>query len=281
MNFIKLFMIFKIEIEDMEVYNLTDLKKRVTTGVVGILLLILIFCIGLNAVKVFILLLTLEAIRELYNAFLKKGIKLFLPILFFGALITFLCTYFNLNLVYALIIYFVVNSVFSIIIEDYSVENYLYTSFSYFYAVFMLNVLASINDIYLIISAFVISFSTDTFAYFVGSTFGKHKLIERISPNKSVEGSIGGTVFALIITSIYFILMNKYITNYNIDFFVILIILISSISGQFGDLFASKLKRYVDTKDYAQILPGHGGVLDRFDSLIFISPFIFILYNII
>ncbi|MBS6609981.1 phosphatidate cytidylyltransferase [Peptoniphilus rhinitidis] len=274
-------MIFKIEIEDMEVYNLTDLKKRVTTGVVGILLLILIFCIGLNAVKVFILLLTLEAIRELYNAFLKKGIKLFLPILFFGALITFLCTYFNLNLVYALIIYFVVNSVFSIIIEDYSVENYLYTSFSYFYAVFMLNVLASINDIYLIISAFVISFSTDTFAYFVGSTFGKHKLIERISPNKSVEGSIGGTVFALIITSIYFILMNKYITNYNIDFFVILIILISSISGQFGDLFASKLKRYVDTKDYAQILPGHGGVLDRFDSLIFISPFIFILYNII
>ena len=274
-------MIFKIEIEDMEVYNLTDLKKRVTTGVVGILLLILIFCIGLNAVKVFILLLTLEAIRELYNAFLKKGIKLFLPILFFGALITFLCTYFNLNLVYALIIYFVVNSVFSIIIEDYSVENYLYTSFSYFYAVFMLNVLASINDFYLIISAFVISFSTDTFAYFVGSTFGKHKLIERISPNKSVEGSIGGTVFALIITSIYFILMNKYITNYNIDFFVILIILISSISGQFGDLFASKLKRYVDIKDYAQILPGHGGVLDRFDSLIFISPFIFILYNII
>ena len=141
--------------------------------------------------------------------------------------------------------------------------------------------MASIDDIYLIISAFVISFSTDTFAYFVGSTFGKHKLIEKVSPNKSVEGAIGGTFFSLVITTIYFVMLNKYNGIYNINALVILIILLSSIAGQFGDLFASKIKRYTEIKDYAQILPGHGGILDRFDSLIFISPFIYILYNLI
>ena len=76
-------------------------------------------------------------------------------------------------------------------------------------------------------------------------------------------------------------MLNRYNPIYNINGLVILIIFLSSVSGQFGDLFASKIKRYTEIKDYAQILPGHGGILDRFDSLIFISPFIYILYNLI
>lgn len=76
-------------------------------------------------------------------------------------------------------------------------------------------------------------------------------------------------------------MLNKNNAIYNINGLVIFIIFLSSISGQFGDLFASKIKRYTEIKDYAQILPGHGGILDRFDSLIFISPFIYILYNLI
>ena len=79
--------------------------------------------------------------------------------------------------------------------------------------------------------------------------------------------------------------INRFIEEHdewnNINALVLLIILLSSIAGQFGDLFASKIKRYTEIKDYAQILPGHGGILDRFDSLIFISPFIYILYNLI
>lgn len=112
---------------------------------------------------------------------------------------------------------------------------------AYFYLVFFLNLLGSLDDIYIIISAFVVAFSTDTFAYFVGSTFGKHKLIERVSPNKSIEGALGGT-FAIILTSVYFILLNKYNYIYDINILVILLIMLASIAGQFGDLFASKIK---------------------------------------
>lgn len=260
---------------------MTDLQKRVSTGIVGIALIILIFYLGLNAIKTAIFILTLEGIRELYNALIKKEIKLYLPTLLFGALLTFICSILHLNLIFGLVVYFILNSSIYVLYEDYSISDYSFTNMAYLYIVFFLNLLGSLDDIYLIISAFVIAFTTDTFAYFVGSTFGKHKLIEKVSPNKSVEGAIGGTFFALILTTAYFVMLNKYNAIYNINFIVILIIFLASIAGQFGDLFASKIKRFTGIKDYAQILPGHGGILDRFDSLIFISPFIFILYNFI
>ncbi len=260
---------------------MTDLQKRVSTGIVGIALIILIFYLGLNAIKTAIFILTLEGIRELYNALIKKEIKLYLPTLLFGALLTFICSILHLNLIFGLVVYFILNSSIYVLYEDYSISDYSFTNMAYLYVVFFLNLLGSLDDIYLIISAFVIAFTTDTFAYFVGSTFGKHKLIEKVSPNKSVEGAIGGTFFALILTTAYFVMLNKYNAIYNINFIVILIIFLASIAGQFGDLFASKIKRFTGIKDYAQILPGHGGILDRFDSLIFISPFIFILYNFI
>ena len=84
---------------------MTDLQKRVTTGIVGIFLIILIFYLGLNAIKISIFILTLEAVREMYNALYNKGIKLFLPVLFFGAIITFLCTFFDKNLIYSFVLF--------------------------------------------------------------------------------------------------------------------------------------------------------------------------------
>lgn len=260
---------------------MTDLQKRVSTGIVGIAILILIFYLGLNAIKFSIFVITIEAIRELYNALINKGIKLYLPSLLFGALITFVFSILDKNLTFALVLYFIFNSSLYVLLKDYTLSNYSFTNMAYFYLVFFLNLLGSLDDIYIIISAFVIAFSTDTFAYFVGSTFGKHKLIERVSPNKSVEGALGGTFFAIILTSVYFTLLNKYNYIYDINIIVILLIILASIAGQFGDLFASKIKRYSGIKDYAQILPGHGGILDRFDSLIFISPLVFILYHFI
>ena len=260
---------------------MTDLQKRVSTGIVGIAILILIFYLGLNAIKFSIFVITIEAIRELYNALINKAIKLYLPSLLFGALITFLFSILDKNLIFALVLYFISNSSLYVLLKDYTLSNYSFTNMAYFYLVFFLNLLGSLDDIYIIISAFVIAFSTDTFAYFVGSTFGKHKLIERVSPNKSVEGALGGTFFAIILTSVYFTLLNKYNYIYDINILLILLIMLASISGQFGDLFASKIKRYTGIKDYAQILPGHGGILDRFDSLIFISPLVYILYHFI
>ena len=119
---------------------------------------------------------------------------------------------------------------------------------------------------------FIIAFSTDTFAYFVGSSIGKHKLIPKVSPNKSIEGSIGGVLGCLILTLIYF----KYI-NLPISIVAVLFIIVASISGQVGDLIASKIKRVTGIKDYAKILPGHGGILDRFDSTILVIPFVYML----
>ncbi len=258
-----------------------DLHKRVITGVVGVLGLLLITYLGINAIKIFLFIVTLEAIREIYNAFMNKGIKLFLPVLFLGSVITFLCSFMNLNIEYSLIAVFIINAIFAIVIESYELENSIYTFFAYFYAVFLLDLLAVSNELTLIIAAFVVAFCTDTFAYFIGSMFGKHKLIERVSPNKSVEGAIGGTVVSTIVTTIYFYYLGQNYINIDLSFWAVLVIILASVSGQFGDLFASKLKRFVGIKDYANILPGHGGVLDRFDSIIFVSPLIYVLFTIL
>ena len=125
---------------------MTDLQKRVTTGVVGILLIFLIFYLGLKAIEISILILTLEAVREMHNALYKKGIKLFLPILLFGALITFLCSFFDKNLIYSLVLFFAVNSCFFVHLDKYDLSNYAFTTFTYFYAIFLrINILIIVH----------------------------------------------------------------------------------------------------------------------------------------
>lgn len=114
----------------------------------------------------------------------------------------------------------------------------------------------------------VIIWSTDIGAYMVGRKFGKNKLWPTISPNKTWEGSIGGTVIALILTAVYLLVVE---TGH---FFwpMMLFALILSIVGQMGDLVESAFKRFYGVKDSGKILPGHGGILDRFDSLLFVLP---------
>ena len=121
---------------------------------------------------------------------------------------------------------------------------------------------------YLAISAW----GTDTFAYLVGIKFGKHKLTP-ISPKKSIEGSIGGIVGSTLIAIIYTYFINK-ICNAGISYLEITgIAVVLSVLSQIGDLAASSIKRYVDIKDFGKIIPGHGGMLDRIDSILFIAPF--------
>ncbi|GAA0861543.1 phosphatidate cytidylyltransferase [Paraclostridium tenue] len=116
---------------------------------------------------------------------------------------------------------------------------------------------------------FIISFMTDTFAYFSGYLFGKHKLIPSISPKKTIEGSIGGILGSTICCIIFGYIFKLDITH------MILVGSIGSIVAQFGDLFASAIKRYVGIKDYGKLIPGHGGILDRFDSVILVAPFVY------
>ena len=113
---------------------------------------------------------------------------------------------------------------------------------------------------------FSITIITDTYAYFIGSLVGRHKLLEVISPNKTWEGSVGGSIVGVMVSSAWY--MYK-VGNISI-LKIVMITCILSIIGQFGDLIFSKIKRENEIKDFSNIIIGHGGILDRFDSLLFI-----------
>lgn len=122
----------------------------------------------------------------------------------------------------------------------------------------------------------IASWGTDIFAYIIGKKFGKHKFSE-ISPNKTIEGCIGGIIGAIILTIIYTCFVNIY-TDMNISYIYITIVsIVLSIIGQLGDFAASSIKRYVGVKDFSDLIPGHGGILDRIDSVLFIAPFAYML----
>jgi len=126
----------------------------------------------------------------------------------------------------------------------------------------------------IIAGAFFIVWTNDTFAYLVGKNFGKHKLLERISPKKTIEGFIGGFVFALIAGYIISITTESLTTLY-----WLIISIIMSIFGTLGDLIQSKFKRQAGVKDSGTIMPGHGGIYDRLDSVIFASPFLYCIFT--
>lgn len=119
----------------------------------------------------------------------------------------------------------------------------------------------------LLIFLFLVTILTDTFAYITGRLIGKNKLLEEVSPNKTWEGLFGGSIMGTFICTVYYIT----VINPTVSLSVIVpVILFLTIVGQFGDLFFSSIKRYYGVKDFSNIMPGHGGVLDRFDSIIFV-----------
>jgi phosphatidate cytidylyltransferase len=127
-----------------------------------------------------------------------------------------------------------------------------------------------ISSIWEMLYLLSITILTDTFAYLGGKLFGRIKLIERISPNKTIEGSLTGLIVATSISSVFYL----YIINPSVNVgIIILISFVLSIIGQIGDLVFSAIKRDFEIKDFSNIIPGHGGLLDRFDSIAFVSLF--------
>ena len=125
---------------------------------------------------------------------------------------------------------------------------------------------------------FIVAWICDVFAYLVGSLFGKHKLIPEISPKKTIEGSIGGIVFAALAYLLYGFIVDKVVGNIEVNYLFLGIFgTVLSVVSQIGDLIASLIKREYGVKDYGRLFPGHGGVMDRFDSVLAVSAILLIL----
>ncbi|WP_459211192.1 phosphatidate cytidylyltransferase [Aquimarina rhabdastrellae] len=122
----------------------------------------------------------------------------------------------------------------------------------------------------IIAGAFLLIWTNDTFAYLTGKNFGKHKLLERISPKKTIEGFVGGFAFSLIAAYI----ISLYATSLSLPIWIVISIIVSFF-GTLGDLIQSKFKRQAGVKDSGSLMPGHGGMFDRLDSIIFASPFLY------
>ena len=130
---------------------------------------------------------------------------------------------------------------------------------------------------YIVWLIFLCSWGCDTCAYLVGVMFGKHKMAPVLSPKKSIEGGIGGVVGAALLGFIYASVFVDQLTIEKAKIIFPIVCAVGGIISQIGDLTASGIKRDHDIKDYSQLIPGHGGILDRFDSVIITAPIIFYL----
>lgn len=264
--------------------------KRITSALLGFPLVLAIFLIGNKyVVDVALALITLLAMYEYFNAISKvaKPVKWigYLSCLSISLLHIVPSSY--LWMVVTLAIPTILLILFAQVVATEmktSFKDIAYTFFGIAYIVFFTMFVALINGMnngnILIWYVIFVSWGTDIFAYFTGKAIGKHKF-SKISPKKSIEGCIGGTIGAVIIMLIYTWVINTYF-GMNVSYLYIAgISVILSLVGQIGDFAASSIKRYVDIKDYSNLIPGHGGMLDRIDSLIFLAPFAYALFTII
>ncbi len=138
------------------------------------------------------------------------------------------------------------------------------------------------HGIFLILFILFSACMTDTFAYFAGSFLGKHKLCPKISPKKTIEGAIGGVLGCVLANAILYAVYNNFIFANPSNNYVAIIVasVITSIVGMCGDLTASLIKRNYGIKDFGNLIPGHGGIMDRFDSIIFVSSAFYAVFNI-
>lgn len=249
-----------------------DVPLRVKTWVY----IILVFAIGIShpiAVKIFVSWISFQCFFEFLRLFKISRNRTYFS-LFVGAS-QFLLLYF-LDLQN----YFIYSSVLILLLLSYffilkiSSKQILGIGTGLVICLFSFSHLAFIREtpsgIYFIVFVVVVTELNDVFQYLMGKFFGKHKIVPTISPNKTLEGFFGGVLLTIILSNILgpFLLLSNFLTNTIIG-------LVLGISGFFGDVFISYLKRKNDIKDTGNLLPGHGGLLDRMDSLIFNAPIFF------
>jgi len=265
--------------------------KRVTSALLGFPLVIVVLLFGNKyIIDIVMTIVAIISLQEYFNAFRE-----YKPIKWIGYLSALLIclihlipqeqlfSYISISIPVIIVALFI-----ELVIKDLKINiiDIAITLFGIFYVVLFtmfIPLLAGVeNGKILIWYALLAAWGSDTTAYIVGKTFklGKHKF-SKVSPNKSIEGCIAGLAGAIIFSLIFTLCMDKF-SNFEISYVKVLIVsAILGIIGQFGDFAASSIKRFTGIKDFSNLIPGHGGLLDRIDSLIFIAPFAYILLVLI
>lgn len=255
------------------------MKQRIISAIIMLLIVIPVFIIGGDLFKVFILVIAMAGLKEYLDIKeTKKEIPMFIKLLAY-LFIPFIL--FTINISDALVMnidFRIITGLFLVLLlpvvlyhkrETYSINdaNYVFLGVMFLgIAMSLFNTYFEINK-YLLLYLVLITVMTDTFAYITGLLIGRHKLLEVISPKKTWEGLIGGTIFGVFLATCFYIT----VIDVNVSLWLLIgVTLFLSIVGQFGDLFFSAIKRYFDKKDFSNLMPGHGGILDRLDSLIFV-----------
>ena len=257
------------------------MKQRIISAFIGVLLLVVVMLGGKTVFDIAVVIISSMAIYEIISALGLKSNKMLTNISILMPPAVAAVAYFNREYIFSVILLFV--AVYLIVMlfrhGKYSfndVAKYAFCSImitlSFVHLIF---VRALENGIICVFIVFIGSWITDTCAYFTGVAIGKHKLAPEISPKKTVEGSIGGILgVTLIITAYTFVCGN--ILNKEVNIVSVLLTgLLSGVLSQFGDLCASIIKRENNVKDFGHIMPGHGGVMDRFDSFLFVAPVVY------
>ncbi|MBK1810657.1 CDP-archaeol synthase [Clostridium sp. YIM B02505] len=246
-------------------------------------ILIFIFLGGVY-LKYFTILISMIGMYEFYKTMKVKDFNPIWPV----GYILLICYYFiNADieklvylLIIALIILFcipVINTKYTFIDVSLTILGFLYVGV-FFSFIYLINAMP--NGKFLVWLIFLASWLCDTVAYYTGKYLGKRKLCPKVSPKKTIAGSIGGLFGSTLALSVYGYFINSFI--HNIPFYHYIIIgLLCGVFCQFGDLIASSIKRYVGIKDYSNLIPGHGGILDRFDSILFASTIIYMYLHLV
>lgn len=261
---------------------------RIMTSVIGIPLVIAVIIIGNPLLKYVIMAASLVALYEFYGVVEKQQY----PMRYIGytaVVIQYLAfdwvttNYF----IFIMLLTMVTLIVLVVCYPKYSIIDVSLTIFPVIYAGLMFSFLLLLrnapNGEFWVWLIAISAWGSDTFAYFTGKTIGKHKLAPVLSPKKTIEGSIGGVIGAGLLAYIYTIIYTQF-GDYGVReqmLWIIVATILGAIISQFGDLAASAVKRYYNQKDYGYILPGHGGILDRCDSLLFVAPIIYMVVSMV
>lgn len=249
-----------------------ELIIRTASGLVGLVLTVFVTIKGGVLLSGFVLILSLIGLYEFYRALEYAEYK---PVKIIGYLFSIALFFMNLK-IEILSLQFIITTFLGLLLvvpvfkKEVVLNDIAVTFLGIFYIPFFLNHIVYLGGTEYIWLVYIIAWGTDTFAYLFGNLFGKKKLCPHISPNKTVGGSIGGILGSILLTMIFSKLMNLG----NVVLFMILAIIVS-IMAQLGDLAASKIKRLTKIKDFGDIIPGHGGVMDRFDSILLTAPAVY------